>query len=94
VLSAVTPAGKELVVSTGAVGTRSLGAAARTLASALQTEVTSIPPKSRLRITIGSTSTVQNPGNLVYLNAAPDAAAIRIGRVTLTLPVLRTPVSR
>ena len=59
----------------------------------LPDEITSIPRGSRVRVTLAATSTAQNVQNLVYLNAVADASTAQIKRVTLTLPVLRKPVS-
>jgi hypothetical protein len=59
----------------------------------LQNELTPIPAGSRLRVTLGARSTVQNVGNLVYLIPVPDGSRATIGKVTLTLSVLPKPVS-
>ena len=48
---------------------------------------------TRLRLTIGGTSTVQNTGNLLYLKPVPDDARLRIGSIKLTVPVLPKPIS-
>jgi predicted acyl esterase len=48
---------------------------------------------TRLKLTLGATSTVQNIGNLLYLKPVPDSGHLRIGSVTLTIPVLAKPVS-
>jgi predicted acyl esterase len=94
VLSALTPAGKELVVSDGGADTESSGRTARVVTIRLQNEITSIPAGSRLRITLGARSTVQNVGNLVYLIPVRDGSLARVGKVTLSLPTLVRPVSR
>ena len=49
---------------------------------------------TRLRLTLGATSTVQNISNLLYLKPVPDDARLRIGFVSLSLPVLAKPISR
>jgi predicted acyl esterase len=49
---------------------------------------------TRLRLTLGGTSTVQNIANLLYLKPVPDDARLKVGRVTLTVPVLSKPISR
>jgi len=59
----------------------------------LQNEITSIPAGSRLRVTLGARSTVQNLGNLVYLIPVAEGSVGQIGKLTLTLPVLPKPVS-
>jgi predicted acyl esterase len=94
VLSALTPAGKEIVVSDGGADTQAVGRKARTVAIRLQNEITSIPRGSRLRVTLGARSTVQNVGNLVYLIPVAERSTATLRRVTLHLPVLRKPVSR
>jgi predicted acyl esterase len=49
---------------------------------------------TRLRLTLGGTSTVQNIANLLYLKPVPDDARLKVGRVTLTVPVLTKTISR
>jgi predicted acyl esterase len=49
---------------------------------------------TRLRLTLGGTSTVQNIANLLYLKPVPDDARLKVGRVTLTVPVLAKTISR
>ncbi len=93
VLSAITPSGSEIVVSDGGADTQTSGKRPRTVTIKLQNEVTSIPAGSRLRVTLGARSTVQNVGNLVYLIPVPEGSVAHIGKVTLTLPVLTKPVS-
>jgi dienelactone hydrolase len=94
VLSAVTPAGKEVVVADGGADTSAFGATPKTVNIPLQNEVTSIPAHSRLRVTLAAKSTAQSTANLVYLNDVPPDSRLAIRRATLTLSVLRTPVSR
>jgi pimeloyl-ACP methyl ester carboxylesterase len=94
VLSALTPSGSEIVVADGGAETQAVGRRARTVTIRLQNEVTSIPARSRLRVTLGARSTVQNVGNLVYLVPVADGSRATVGKVTLTLPVLRKPVSK
>ena len=45
-------------------------------------------------VTLASTSTAQNPGNLLYLVPVEDGARLTVRRIELALPYLRTPVSR
>jgi predicted acyl esterase len=94
VLSAITPSGSEIVVSDGGTDTQASTKSPRTVTIKLQNEVTSIPAGSRLRVTLGARSTVQNVGNLVYLIPVLEGSVAHIGKVTLTLPVLPKPVSR
>ncbi len=93
VLSALRPDGTELVVTDGGATTPTLGRMPRTVTIRLPDEVTSIARSARLRITLAAMSTVQNPANLVYLNPVAKGSVAKIGRVTLTLPVLKRPVS-
>jgi ABC-2 type transport system ATP-binding protein len=94
VLSALTPRGPEIVLSAGGARVR-LGRRPKTVAIRMLSQVTAIPARSRLRLTVGATSTVQNPGNLLYLTSnVPSSARLTVGRATVTLPVLTRPVSR
>ncbi len=93
VLSAITPSGSEIVVSDGGTDTQASGKGLRTVTIKLQNEVTSIPAGSRLRVTLGARSTVQNVGNLVYLIPVLEGSVAHIGKMTLRLPVLPKPVS-
>jgi predicted acyl esterase len=92
VLSAVTRAGKEIVVSAGGARTR-LGSKARQVTIRLISQVTNVPPGSRLRLTVAATSTAQSSGNLLYLSGVPSSARLEVGPATLRLPVLRKPIS-
>ncbi len=49
-----------------------------------------MPKGSRLRVYLGTSSLVQDPGNILYLPLpmAPAARA-KVGDVTLTMPILR-----
>jgi alpha-beta hydrolase superfamily lysophospholipase len=93
VLSAVTGAGKEIVVSAGGARTR-LGSKARQVRIRLISQVTNVPPGSRLRLTVAATSTAQSSGNLLYLAGVPSSARLVVGPATLRLPVLRKSISR
>ena len=91
--SSVTRQGTEIVVSGGGSRTR-LGSRPKTVAIRLISQVTAIPPRSRLRLTIAATSTAQSPGNLLYLTTnVPRTARLTVGKATVTLPVLSRPVS-
>ena len=92
VLTARTPAGKELVVSAGGVPTKP---GAQKLTIQLVNQATFVPARSRLTLTLASASTAQSPTNLLYLDLpmAPTARA-RVGTAVLKLPGLRTPVTR
>ena len=92
VLSIVNAAG-ESVLCDGGIQT-AITAKAKTVSFALDDDATPIPAKSKLRITLASSSSAQNAQNLVYLQTPlPDGSKITIGKVTVTLPVLKTPIS-
>ena len=93
VLSAITPSGSEIVVSDGGADTQTSGKRPRTVTIKLQNEITSIPAGSRLRVTLGARSTVQNLANLVYLIPVAEGSVGQIAKLTLKLPVLPKPVS-
>ena len=94
VLVAKPARGSEIVVSEGGVNTRGLNGKRR-LTIRLIDDATKIPSGSRLSLTLASSSTAQNPANLLYLDLSmPPRAHVTIGRVSLVLPVLRKPVSR
>jgi pimeloyl-ACP methyl ester carboxylesterase len=93
VLSAPTPQRKEIVISSGGARVR-LTRRPKTVTIRLISQVTAIPARSRLRLTIAATSTAQSPGNLLYLTGAPNSARLTVGAARLTLPVLAKPVSR
>jgi pimeloyl-ACP methyl ester carboxylesterase len=87
VLKARTPTGATITVSAG--GTRlTTSRRPRTVAIRLISQATAIPRGSRLTLRIGSTS-----GDLLYLAAAPSAARLTITGGTVSVPVLRQPVS-
>ena len=92
VLTARTPQGKEILVSAGGVPTKP---GAQKLTIGLINQATLVPKGSRLTLTLASSSTAQNPSNLLYLDLpmAPTARA-RVGTATLKLPGLRTPVTQ
>ena len=95
VLSALTPEGNEIVVSEGGVQTSRLTGQSTSVTIRFIDDATLIPFGSRLRLTLASASTAQNINNLLYLNIGmPDSARLTIGKATLTLPVLRKPISR
>jgi predicted acyl esterase len=90
VLTARTPAGKEIVVSAGGVPARN---GTRTYAIRLVDQATVLPARSRLTVTIGSSTLAQSPGNILYLEL-PQPRAARIAAVRavgLTLPTLVRP---
>jgi len=91
VLSARTPAGKELVVAGGGVPVTQ---GTRTYTISLSSQATAIPRGSRLKVTFGSSSLAQNPANLLYLDLPLAVGArVTVGAASLRLPVLAKPVS-
>jgi hypothetical protein len=93
VLSAVTPQRREIVVSSGGARVR-LGRRPKQVTIRLISQLTNIPPRSRLRLTVAATSTAQSPGNLLYLSGVPRSARLAVGPARLTVPVLARPLSR
>ncbi|MCS7007874.1 MAG: CocE/NonD family hydrolase, partial [Thermoleophilia bacterium] len=88
VLTARTPQGRELVVSTGGVPTRP---GAQRVTIRLVAQATTIPRGARLTLTLASSSTAQASSNLLYLDLPmPPSARLRVGPAILRLPVLRT----
>ncbi len=92
VLTARTPAGKEIVVSAGGIPTKP---GAQKVTIRLISQATFVPRGSRLTLTLASSSTAQSSTNLLYLDLpmAPTAHA-RVGTAILKLPGLRTPVTK
>ena len=85
---------KEVVVSEGGVNTAG-PSGRRRFAIRLIDTATPIPKGARLKLTLASSSLAQSPGNLLYLNLPmPKSAAVTVGSTTLSLPILRKPVSR
>jgi predicted acyl esterase len=93
VLSAVTPQKREIVVSSGGARVR-LGRRPKQVTIRLISQLTNVPPRSRLRLTVAATSTAQSPGNLLYLSGVPRSARLVVGPARLTVPVLARPISR
>jgi len=94
VLTAVRRDGTEVLVADGGAGLDAGVGQRREITIRLADEVTSIPAGARMRIYVGGTSTIQNSANAVYLNLPPAGTSATVGRVKLTLGVLRKPVSR
>ena len=93
VLSALTPNGKEIVVSVGGARVH-LGAKPKRVTIRLISQLTTIPKRSRLRLTITATSTAQSSGNLVYLTGIPPGRRLVVGNASVSVPVLAKPISR
>jgi predicted acyl esterase len=88
VLSAVRPDRTEVVVSAGGTSTASLGRKPRRVTIRLMSNATLIPAGSQLRLTLAATSAP------LYIVGVPPGSRLTIGRVTVSLPALRQPISR
>ena len=93
VLTAVDAQGKESVLSDGGTLT-SFGRNWRTVSFRLISDANLIRKGVKLRVYLGATSTVQDLANLLYLKYVPDDSRLKVGMVTLTLPVLPKTISR
>lgn len=92
VLTARTPAGREIVVSAGGVPTKP---GARKVTIQLINQATYVPRGSRLTLTLASSSTAQSSANLLYLDLPmAQTARVRVGTAVVKLPGLRTPVTK
>jgi predicted acyl esterase len=92
VLTARTPAGKEIVVSAGGVPTKP---GAQNVTIQLINQATYVPRGSRLTLTLASSSTAQSAANLLYLDLPmAQTARARVGTAVLKLPGLRQPVTK
>jgi predicted acyl esterase len=92
VLTARTPQGKEIVVSAGGVPTTN---GRKRVVIRMVDQATFIPKGSRLTLTFGSSSLAQSTSNLLYLDLPmPAGAGVRVGDASLTLPALRTPITK
>ncbi|HVR12312.1 MAG TPA: hypothetical protein VMS41_00915, partial [Gaiellaceae bacterium] len=92
VLTARTPAGKEILVSAGGVPTKP---GAQKVTIQLMNQATLVPKGSRLTLTLASSSTAQSSSNLLYLDLPMrQSARARIGTAILKLPGLRTQVTK
>jgi hypothetical protein len=92
VLTAVNANGTETILSEGGTIT-SLGARARTVSFSLISDANLIRARTRLRLYLGATSTVQNVANLLYLKFVPERSRLTVGRVVLNVPVLPKTIS-
>jgi len=92
VLAARTPAGKEIVVSSGGLPTK---AGKRTYTIRMVDQATFVPKGSRFSVTVASSSSAQNPANLLYLDLPmPAGARVTLGPLTARIPVLAKTISR
>jgi hypothetical protein len=93
VLSAVGAGGAETLISDGGVPLP-VPAKSRRVTIRFMNEITSIPPGSRLKLTLSGTSSAQSAGNLLYLLGNPLGTKVTVGKVKVVLSVLAKPVSR
>jgi predicted acyl esterase len=93
VLTAITRTGRTIVVSEGGIQAP-VGQLPQTLTIRLVNDATLIPKGSRLQLTLAATSTAQDPANGLYVAPVPADSQLAVGRVDLTLPTLRKPISR
>jgi pimeloyl-ACP methyl ester carboxylesterase len=93
VVTTLDPHGKETVLSEGGALT-SFGRAWKSVRFKLISDANLLRRGARLRVYIGATSTVQNRANLLYLKPVPDASALRVGSIRLTVPVLPKTIAR
>lgn len=89
---AVLTAGNTVLSEGGAV--TPAGKSSWTLKLNLISDANLLKKGTRLTLTFGATSTIQNIANLLYLKPVPDDARLRIGAVRLSVPVLPKPISR
>jgi fermentation-respiration switch protein FrsA (DUF1100 family) len=92
VVTAVDPRGKETVLSEGGTLT-SFGRQWKSLRFKLISDANLLRRGTRLRVYLGATSTVQNRANLLYLKPVPQASALQVGAIRLTVPVLTKTIS-
>jgi predicted acyl esterase len=91
VLTARTPAGKEIVVSSGGLPTKR-GAHAYTIR--MIDQATFVPKGSRFSVTIASSSSAQSPANLLYLDLPMvPGARVTLGSIRVRIPVLAKAIS-
>jgi predicted acyl esterase len=91
-LVAVLTAGNTVLSEGGTV--TPTGKASWTVKFRLISDANLLKKGTRLRLTLGATSTVQNLANLLYLKFVPEGSRLKVGMVTLTLPVLPKTISR
>ena len=91
-LVAVLTAGKDVLSEGGTV--TSFGKTSKSVRLSLISDANLLKKGTRLQLTFGATSTVQDIANLLYLKPVPEGSRLRIGRVTLTVPVLPKTISR
>jgi branched-chain amino acid transport system substrate-binding protein len=75
------------------VGGVTISGASGTATIKLMNESVLIPARKKLVLYVGPTSTIQTPGDAVYLASVPTTAQVTIGKETLKLSVLKKAVS-
>jgi alpha-beta hydrolase superfamily lysophospholipase len=90
-VAVLTVAGNSTPITAGGV---KLGAASGVATIRLMNECVLVPAGKRLVVTLGATSTVQDPADALYLDSVQPGASITIGRVLLTTSVLTKAVSQ
>jgi pimeloyl-ACP methyl ester carboxylesterase len=91
VLAARTKAGKEIVVSSGGLPTTP---GKRTYTIRMLDQATFVPKGSRFSVTVASSSSAQNPANLLYLDLPMvPGARVALGPITLSIPLLTKAIS-
>jgi predicted acyl esterase len=88
VLTAVLPDRREVLVSAGGASTASLGRKSRRVTIRLMSNATLLPAGARLRLTLAASSTP------LYVVGVLPGSRLTVGRVALSLPALRQPISR
>lgn len=91
-LVAVLTAGSDVLTEGGSL--TPFRKTARSISFRLISAANLVKRGTRLQLTFGGTSTVQDIANLLYLKTVPDESRLKIQRVTLTLPVLPKTISR
>jgi alpha-beta hydrolase superfamily lysophospholipase len=71
-----------------------LNAASGTATIRFMNESVPVPRGAKLTVTLGATSVVQSPANALYLDDVQPGSSITLGRATLKLSLLQTPVSK
>ena len=84
--------GRETIVSEGGVPLQPR-AKPQPVTIRLLDQVVPISAGARLRLTLAATSTAQNPANALYLLGVRSGSRVHVGRISVTLPVLRKPIS-
>jgi len=93
VLTAVDAHGAETILSEGGTLT-SFGHKSKSFKFSLISDANLIRRGMKLRLYLGGTSIVQNIANLLYLKPVPEGSRLKVGLVTVSVPVLPKTISR